>query len=91
MVTRTLDELRARHHPGLSVISGRSDVCDRCGVMWPCDAMHLGSALTAAWSRVGRLEASLERARTGRAKYRSELAKARERAAALEGRLKGTE
>ena len=89
-MTLMLDELRARH-PATWDAFGEVLVCARCRDPHPCDAMLLGSALTAADSQIERLEASLKRARTGRAKYRSELAKSRERAAAPEGRLKGTE
>ena len=88
-MTLMLDELRARH-PATWDAFGEVLVCARCRDPHPCDAMLLGSALTAAESQIGRLEAALKRARMGRAKYRSELARARERAAALEARLKGT-
>ena len=32
-----LEAIRERHHPGVSPVGGRYDVCDYCGGMWPCD------------------------------------------------------
>ena len=51
-----LEAIRERHHPGVSPVGGRYDVCDYCGGMWPCDT-------AVALAEVERLRGVVEAAR----------------------------
>ena len=51
-----LEAIRERHHPGVSPVGGRYDVCDYCGGIWPCDtavALAEVERLRGWWRRRG--------------------------------------
>jgi hypothetical protein len=59
MPTSQGEEIKARHHVGLSAYVGRYDTCDECRGPWPCDAAIL-------ISEIERAEKVIEAAQMGR-------------------------